>query len=101
MAAIADARFDDKLTAVIVNRRGQRPGRSRALLLDREQGLCRLQKGRQDSRFHQLGADELWAVDRASKLLYAPLPQQVQPTVLETVNKITCNGNLWRPSNSL
>ena len=32
------------------------------------------------------------AADRAGKLLYAPLPKEVTPRVLETIKKITCNA---------
>ena len=32
------------------------------------------------------------AIDRASKLLYAPLPKKATPKTLETLGKITCTG---------
>jgi phosphate transport system substrate-binding protein len=93
MAAIADAKFDDKLTSVIVNSKGLEAWPIAGftyLIVNKDYADCK--KAAKIVGFVNWALTNAGAVDRASKLLYAPLPQQVQPTVLETVNKITCNG---------
>ena len=93
VAAIQDARFDDKLTAVIVNR--QEPAAwpiagFTYLIVNKDYKDCK--KASKLVGFINWALTNPGAVDRASKLLYAPLPKEAQPKVLETVNKITCDG---------
>jgi len=93
MAAIKDAKFDDKLTAIIVN--SQQPDAwpiagFTYLIVNKDYKDCK--KAEKLVSFVNWALSDPAAVERAGKLLYAPLPKEVTPRVLDTVNKITCNG---------
>jgi len=93
VAAIQDAKFDDKLTAIIVN--SKQPDAwpiagFTYLIVNKDYKDCK--KAEKLVGFMNWALTNAAATDRASKLLYAPLPKEVQPKVLDTVGKITCNG---------
>jgi len=93
VAAIKDARFDDKLAAVIVNSKEPEAWPIAGftyLIVNKDYKDCK--KAGKVIGFINWALTNPGAVDRASKLLYAPLPKEVQPKVLEAVNKITCDG---------
>jgi len=93
IAAIKDAKFDDKLTAIIVN--SQQPDAwpiagFTYLIVNKDYKDCK--KAEKLVSFINWALTDASAIDRASKLLYAPLPQEVTPKVVDTADKITCNG---------
>ncbi len=93
VAAIKDAQFSDKLTAIIVN--GKQPDAwpiagFTYLIVNKDYKDCK--KAEKLVGFMNWALTNKAATDRASKLLYAPLPAEVQPKVLDTIGKITCNG---------
>ncbi len=93
VAAIQGARFDDKLTAVIVNSKALDAWPIAGftyLIVNKDYQDCK--KAAKLVGFINWALTNAGAVDRASKLLYAPLPQAAQPEVLGIVNKITCEG---------
>jgi phosphate transport system substrate-binding protein len=93
IAAIKDAQFSDKLTAIIVN--SKQPDAwpiagFTYLIVNKDYKDCK--KAGKLVGFINWALSNSAATGRASKLLYAPLPAEVQPKVLDTANKITCNG---------
>jgi phosphate transport system substrate-binding protein len=93
VAAIKDAQFSDKLTAIIVN--SKQPDAwpiagFTYLIVNKDYKDCK--KAGKLVGFMNWALTNTAATDRASKLLYAPLPAEVQPKVLDTVGKLTCNG---------
>jgi phosphate transport system substrate-binding protein len=93
MAAIKNAQFDDKLTTVIVNSREPEAwpiAGFTCLIVNKSYKDCK--KAEKLASFIQWALTNQGAIDRASKLLYAPLPKEVTPKTLETLGKITCNG---------
>jgi phosphate transport system substrate-binding protein len=93
IAAIKDAQFSDKLTAIIVN--SKQPDAwpiagFTYLIVNKDYKDCK--KAGKLVGFINWALSNSAATGRASKLLYAPLPAEVQPRVLDTANKITCNG---------
>jgi len=93
MAAIKNAQFDDKLTTVIVNSREPEAWPIAGftyLIVNKSYKDCK--KAEKLASFIQWALTNQGAIDRASKLLYAPLPKEVTPKTLETLGKITCNG---------
>jgi len=93
VAAIKDAKFDDKLTAVIVNSKDPEAWPIAGftyLIVNKGYKDCK--KAEKIVSFINWALSDPAAANRASKLLYAPLPKEVTPRVIEVVNKITCNG---------
>jgi phosphate transport system substrate-binding protein len=93
VAAIQDAKFDDKLTAIIVNSKQADAWPIAGftyLIVNKDYKDCK--KAEKLVGFANWALTNAAAVDRAGKLLYAPLPKQVTPQVVDVVNKITCNG---------
>lgn len=93
VAAIQGAKFDDKLTAVIVN--SQEPDAwpiagFTFLIVNKDYKDCK--KAGKLAGFIHWALTNQGAADHAVKLFYAPLPDKVQSKVLETVGKITCEG---------
>ena len=93
VAAIKDAQFSDKLTAIIVN--SQQPeawpiAGFTYLIVNKDYKDCK--KAEKLVGFVNWALSDASAADRASKLFYAPLPKEVLPKVLDTVNQTTCNG---------
>lgn len=93
IAAIKDAKFDDKLTAIIVN--SQQPDAwpiagFTYLIVQKDYQDCT--KAAKIVNFITWALTDSAAANRASKLLYAPLPTDVTPRVLAVINTITCNG---------
>jgi len=93
VAAIKDAQFSDKLTAIIVN--GKQPDAwpiagFTYLIVNKDYKDCK--KAGKLVGFINWALTNKAATDRASKLLYAPLPTEVQPKVMDVIGKITCNG---------
>lgn len=93
MAAIKDAKFDDKLAAVIVNSKEPDAWPIAGftyMIVYKDYKDCK--KAEKIVSFLNWALTDQAAVDRAGKLLYAPLPKEVTPRVIETIKKITCNG---------
>ncbi len=93
MAAIKDAKFDDRLGAIIVN--SKQPDAwpiagFTYLIIQKDYQDCK--KAEKIVNFITWALTDPGAADRAAKLLYAPLPKEVLPRVMEAVNKVTCNG---------
>ncbi len=93
VAAIKDAQFSDKLTAIIVN--SKQPDAwpiagFTYLIVNKDYKDCK--KAGKLVSFINWALTNKAATDRASKLLYAPLPTEAQPKVMDVVGKITCNG---------
>ena len=93
VAAIKDAQFSDKLTAIIVN--SKQPDAwpiagFTYLIVNKDYKDCK--KAGKLVNFINWALTNKAATDRASKLLYAPLPTEVQPKVMDVVGKITCSG---------
>ncbi len=92
-AAIKDAKFDDKLGAIIVNTKeadGWPIAGFTYLIVNKDYKDCK--KAEKLVGFVNWVLSDAAAIARASKLLYAPLPKDVTPKVLDTVNKTMCNG---------
>jgi phosphate transport system substrate-binding protein len=93
IAAIQNAKFDDKLTAIIVNSQQAEAWPIAGftyLIVNTDYKDCK--KAEKLIGFANWALTNTAAVDRAAKLLYAPLPKEVTPKVVDVVNKITCNG---------
>jgi phosphate transport system substrate-binding protein len=93
VAAITDAQFSDKLTAIIVNSKQADAWPIAGftyLIVNKDYKDCK--KAQKLVSFINWALTNSAAADRAGKLLYAPLPKEVQPKVIDTANKITCNG---------
>jgi phosphate transport system substrate-binding protein len=93
VAAMQDAQFSDKLTAVIVNSKQAEAWPIAGftyLIVNKDYKDCK--KAQKLVSFVNWALTNSAAADRASKLVYAPLPKEVLPKVVDTVNKITCNG---------
>jgi len=93
VAAIKDAKFDGRLTAVIVNSKDPEAWPIAGftyLIVHKDYKDCK--KAEKLVSFINWALSDAAATSRASKLLYAPLPNEVMPRVIEVVNKITCNG---------
>ncbi len=93
VAAIKEAQFSDKLTAIIVN--SKQPDAwpiagFTYLIVNKDYKDCA--KAPKLAGFVKWALTNKAAADRAAKLLYAPLPSEVQSKVVDTVNKTTCNG---------
>jgi phosphate transport system substrate-binding protein len=93
VAAMQDAQFSDKLTAIMVN--SKQPDAwpiagFTYLIVNKDYKDCK--KAQKLVAFVNWALTNSAAADRAAKLVYAPLPKEVQPKVLDAVNKITCNG---------
>ncbi len=93
VAAMQDAQFSDKLTAIIVNSKQADAWPIAGftyLIVNKDYKDCK--KAQKLVAFINWALTNSAASDRAGKLVYAPLPKEVQPKVLDGVNKITCNG---------
>lgn len=93
VAAIQDAKLDDKLTAIIVNSKQADAWPIAGftyLIVNKDYKDCK--KAQKLVGFANWALTNPAATDRAGKLLYAPLPKEVTPKVVDVVNKITCNG---------
>ena len=93
MAAIKDAKFDDRLTAIIVNSKEPDAWPIAGftyLIVNKDYKDCK--KAEKLVSFIKWALTDPAASSRAAKLLYAPLPQEVLPRVVEVLDKITCNG---------
>lgn len=93
MAAIKDAKFDDRLTAIIVNSKEPDAWPIAGftyLIVYKDYKDCK--KAEKLVSFIRWALTDPGASARAAKLLYAPLPQEVLPGVLQAVDSITCNG---------
>jgi phosphate transport system substrate-binding protein len=93
VAAMADAQFSDKLTAVMVNSKQADAWPIAGftyLIVNKDYKDCK--KAGKIVAFINWALTNSAAASRAAKLVYAPLPKEVQPKVLDAVNKITCNG---------
>ena len=93
MAAIKDAQFSDKLTAIIVNSKDPEAWPIAGftyLIVYKDYKDCK--KAEKLASFVQWALSDQSAISRAVKLLYAPLPKEVTPKVLDAVGQITCNG---------
>jgi phosphate transport system substrate-binding protein len=93
VAAMQDAQFSDKLTAVMVNSKQADAWPIAGftyLIVNKDYKDCK--KAQKLVAFVNWALTNSAAADRAAKLVYAPLPKEVQPKVLDAVNKITCNG---------
>jgi phosphate transport system substrate-binding protein len=93
VAAMQDAQFSDKLTAIMVNSKQADAWPIAGftyLIVNKDYKDCK--KAQKLVAFVNWALTNSAAASRASKLVYAPLPKEVQPKVLDTVNKITCNG---------
>ncbi len=93
VAAMQDAQFSDKLTAVMVNSKQADAWPIAGftyLIVNKDYKDCK--KAGKIVAFINWALTNSAAASRAAKLNYAPLPQQVQPKVLTAVNAITCNG---------
>jgi phosphate transport system substrate-binding protein len=93
VAAIQAAKFDDKLTAIIVN--SKQPDAwpiagFTYLIVDKDYTDCK--KAEKLVSFINWALTDPSAQARAAKLLYAPLPPEVLPTVVAAADSITCNG---------
>jgi phosphate transport system substrate-binding protein len=94
VAAMQDAQFSDKLTAIMVN--SKQPDAwpiagFTYLIVNKDYKDCK--KAQKLVAFINWALTNSAAASRAGKLVYAPLPKEVQPKVLDAVNQITCNGN--------
>lgn len=93
VAAIKDAQFNDKLAADIVN--GQDPeawpiAGFTYLILNKDYSDCA--KAQKLVGFINWALTNQAAQDRASKLLYAPLPAATMQKTLDALKAITCQG---------
>jgi phosphate transport system substrate-binding protein len=93
VAAIKSAKFDDKLTAVIVNASDAEAWPIAGftyLIVNKDYQDCK--KAEKLIGFVTWALTDKGAADRATKLLYAPLPGDVQTKVVSTAKAITCQG---------
>ena len=93
VAAIKDAQFTDKQTALIVN--AKRPDAwpiagFTYLIVNKDYQDCK--KAEKLVGFINWALTDKGATARAAKLLYAPLPAEVLTKVLDTAKAITCQG---------
>ena len=93
VAAIKSAEFTDKLTALIVNAPDAEAWPIAGftyLIVNKDYQDCK--KAEKLIGFVNWALTDKGAGDRAAKLLYAPLPGDVQAKVVSTANGITCQG---------
>jgi phosphate transport system substrate-binding protein len=93
VAAIKDAQFTDKLTALIVNAKQPEAWPIAGftyLIVNKDYQDCK--KAEKLVGFINWALTDTGATARAAKLLYAPLPDEVRPKVLDTAKAITCQG---------
>jgi phosphate transport system substrate-binding protein len=93
VAAIKSAQFSDKLTAVIVNASDAEAWPIAGftyLIVNKDYQDCK--KAEKLINFVDWALTDKGAGDRAAKLLYAPLPGDVQTKVVSTAKAITCQG---------
>lgn len=93
VAAIKSAQFDDKLTAIIVNAPDAEAWPIAGftyLIVNKDYQDCK--KAEKLIGFVNWALTDKGAGDRAAKLLYAPLPSDVQTKVVSTAKAITCQG---------
>jgi phosphate transport system substrate-binding protein len=93
VAAAKDGQFDDNLNAIIVN--SKQPDAwpiagFTYLLVNKDYQDCKKAQKLVQWILWDLGSKP--ASDRAAKLLYAPLPDTIQPKVLQTAKAVTCQG---------
>jgi phosphate transport system substrate-binding protein len=91
--AIKDAKFDDKLAAIIVNSKQENAWPIAGftyLLVYKDMQDCK--KAEKLIGFINWALTDKGATDRAAKLLYAPLPAEITPKVVDTAKAITCQG---------
>jgi phosphate transport system substrate-binding protein len=93
VSAAKDGQFDDHLKAIIVN--SKQPDAwpiagFTYLLVNKDYQDCK--KATKLVQFILWDLSAKPAADRAAKLLYAPLPDTIQPKVLQTAKSITCQG---------
>ncbi|HEY3291498.1 MAG TPA: phosphate ABC transporter substrate-binding protein PstS [Anaerolineae bacterium] len=93
VAAIKGAQFTDKLTSLIVNAKDDAAWPIAGftyLIVNKDYQDCK--KAQKIVSFINWALTDKGAIARAAKLLYAPLPDDVLPTVIKTANAITCQG---------
>lgn len=98
IAAMKDAQFDNRLNATIVN--SQQPDAwpiagFTYLIVHKDYKDC--DKAQKLAGFIRWALTDNSAAGRASKLLYAPLPPDVQAKDLAALGQITCNGQAIKP----
>lgn len=98
VAAIKGAQFSDKLTSLIVNASDAAAWPIAGftyLIVNKDYQDCK--KAEKLVGFINWALTDKGASDRASKLLYAPLPDDVLPSVIKTAKAITCQGKPVQP----
>ncbi|HEY3340373.1 MAG TPA: phosphate ABC transporter substrate-binding protein PstS, partial [Anaerolineae bacterium] len=93
VAAVKTAKFDDKLTAVIVNASDAEAWPIAGftyLIVNKDYQDCK--KAQKLIGFVNWALTDKGATDRAAKLFYAPLPSDVQTRVVSTAKAVTCQG---------
>jgi phosphate transport system substrate-binding protein len=98
VAAIKDAQFSDKLTAIIVNSKQADAWPIAGftyLIVNKNYQDCK--KAEKLIGFINWALTDQGATARAAKLLYAPLPTDVTPKVIDTAKAITCQGKPVQP----
>jgi phosphate transport system substrate-binding protein len=93
-AAMAEGKFDDKLTATIVDAKGDAAysiaGYTYLILHTTSMTDCT--KAQKTLEFFKWALTDPTAVSRASALGYSPLPDAVRTTVLAKLAEVSCNG---------
>jgi phosphate transport system substrate-binding protein len=98
VAAIKGAQFDDKLKSVIANAPDAAAWPIAGftyLLVNKDYQDCK--KAEKIVGFVNWALTDKGAAARAAKLLYAPLPADVLPTVVKVAQAITCQGKPVQP----
>jgi len=93
-AAMAEGTFSDKLTATIVDGKGDAsyPIAGYTYLILHTTSMTDCVKAQKVLEFFKWALTDPTAVSRASDLGYSPLPDSVRTTVFAKMAEVTCNG---------
>ncbi|MCX6079818.1 MAG: phosphate ABC transporter substrate-binding protein PstS [Chloroflexi bacterium] len=93
-AAMAEGKFDDKLTATIVDGKsdGAYPIAGYTYLILHTTSMTDCVKAQKTLEFFKWAMTDTTAVARASALGYATLPEAVKTSVFAKLAEVTCNG---------
>ena len=93
-AAMVEGKFDDKLTATIVDGKsdGAYPISGYTYLILHTTSMKDCVKAQKTLEFFKWALTDATAVSRASALGYSPLPEAVRTSVFAKLAEVTCNG---------